>query len=131
MPTTRASYARVDWRYRDEPSAVPSQLVLQLPAELEPPLIKNRLIQPSLRRRAIGLRHGRHPQVLDAHYRVILADSVRDFMQIIAPRVGYANINALNSTFLLSPIVAVLGFSAQGPLGRRQRILVSPKAIDP
>jgi hypothetical protein len=41
MPTTRASYARVPWRYRNEPPAVPSQLVFQLAAELEPPLIKN------------------------------------------------------------------------------------------
>src|ERR1700694_5950613 len=51
-------------------------------------------------------------------------------MQVIAARVGYANINALNPRFLLSPIIAVLGLSAQGALGHRQRILVPPNAVE-
>jgi hypothetical protein len=51
-------------------------------------------------------------------------------MQVIAARIGYANINALNTRLLLSPIVEVLGLPAQGSLSRRQCILVTPEAIE-
>src|ERR1700738_1592177 len=51
-------------------------------------------------------------------------------MQVIAARVGYANIDALDSRFPLSPIVAVLSLSAQRPVGHRQGLLVPPKTIE-
>src|ERR1700688_3784287 len=51
-------------------------------------------------------------------------------MQVIAARISDANVNALNSSFLLSPVVAVLGFSAEGSLSRCQCKLVPPEAIE-
>src|SRR5882757_6826840 len=51
-------------------------------------------------------------------------------MQVVAARIGYANINALNTGLLLCPIVAELGLSAQGSLGRCQCMLMSPKTIE-
>jgi hypothetical protein len=39
-------------------------------------------------------------------------------------------VDALNSNFLLSPVITVLQLAAQGTLGFRERLLVSPEAVE-
>src|SRR5690606_4325111 len=55
-------------------------------------------------------------QVLDAHYRVVLADRGRGFVQVVFAAVGYAGVQMLDSGFRLRPVTTELGFAAHGPL---------------
>jgi hypothetical protein len=80
VPTCRTLPAGVLRRYGDEDTAAPRQLVFELAAELELPLIENRAIEArfgpdvSARMRNASrcrVAHVLHLQVLDAHHRVV------------------------------------------------------------
>src|SRR5487761_1057327 len=82
MPARRALPAGVVRWHEDEETAIPRQLVFELAAKLEPPLIEDRAIQarfgPNVSTRSIaaasrGPGQVAHPQVLDAHHRVVFA----------------------------------------------------------
>ena len=97
MAATRAGATRALRRHGDEPATVPLQLVVQLTAELKPALIEDGFVQaglgPNVSARILDIAFGRlahiaHPQVLNAHHRVVLADSGCGLVQIVTPGVA-------------------------------------------
>jgi hypothetical protein len=92
--TTTTSAARVVRWHGNKNSATPIELVVQLATELEPALIEDGFVQarlgPNVSTRCLGcpcrrLGHIPHLQVLDTHYRVVLADRGRGLVQVVAP----------------------------------------------
>lgn len=92
-------------RHDEEDAAVPRQLVVQLTAELEPPLIEDRAVQarlgPNHSARIFNSSRGRlghipHLQVLDTYHRVVFADGGRDLVQVVAAAVADAGMNLLH-----------------------------------
>ena len=121
MVALRTSPARILRRYEDQLTPVPRQLVLQLAAELEPPLIEDGFVQsglgPDILTRSFngtGRRPGHvsHLQVLDTHHRVVLADRGRGLVKVVAARVSDTGMDTLDTASRLVPVVAELLFAA-------------------
>lgn len=101
MTAARASATGVVWRHGQQYAAIPRQLVVQLPPELAPALIKNGTVQTGLLLHPLAVlfvaapgRPGHIPylQILNADERVVLADRRGGFVQEVFP--GNADINA-------------------------------------
>ena len=138
MAAARAGATRVVRRHRNEPSAAPRHLVVQLAAELGPSLVQDRRVQaafgPDIRPRRLGtaparLGHVSHLQVLDTHHRVVLADGCRGLVQEVAPCIGNTGVNGLDPPFGLVPVLAELHLAAHRPLVPRKTHLALPEAV--
>jgi len=139
MPAARTGPAGVLWGHRDQVPTVPRRLVVQLPAELEPTLIENGFVQAGLgpnvgarrfHRPGRRRRHVANLQVLDAHHRVVFADRGRGLVQVVAPGVADAGMDALDVGFRLLPVVAELGLAAHGALRLHQRLFLALEAVE-
>ena len=139
MAACRACPARVLRRHGHQPASVPRQLVLKLPAKLEPALIEDGLVQarlgPNVFSRRINracrrLGHIPHLQVLDTHHRVVLADRGGALVQVVAAGIADAGVNALDAGFRLLPVVAEFGFAAQTLLRFAQGGFMTLEAVD-
>jgi hypothetical protein len=139
MTAARAGAAGVVRRYDDETAAIPGELVLQLPPELVPALIEDRLVQaglgPNVFPRRIycacrRLGHIPHLQVLDTHYRVVFADRGRGLVQEIAAGVGDAGVDTLDACFRLLPVAAELDLAGERLLCLAQALLVPLEAVE-
>ena len=131
--------ARILRRHCYQPAALPSQLIVQLPPELEPSLIKDGLVQarlgPNILARLPGCacrRLGQVPylQVLDTHHRVVLADRGRGLVQVVAAGITDAGVDTLEAGFRLLPVAAELDLAAQCLLCLAQSHLVPLEAIE-
>lgn len=139
MAATRTGPAGVVRRDRDQVPAGPGGLVVQLPAKLEPALVEDRAVQaglgpnPGARRfggPGRGGGHVAHMQVLDTHHRVVLANGSCGLVQVVAPGVADAGMDALDLGFRLLPVVAELLLAAHGALRLGQRLLVALEAVE-
>ncbi len=138
MPTGRTSLAGMVRRHRDQPPATPVELVLQLTAKLEPPLIQNGLVQTRLGSNlpagplAAALSRSAQvldPQVLNTHHRVVLDDSGRTFVQEVPAHLADSCVNALNLGFGFLPVLTEFHLAAHGSLIATQPRLVALEAV--
>lgn len=125
--------------HRNEVPTLPGQLVVELPAALEPALIEDRLVQtglgPNVSSRLLGspcrrLGHIPHRQVLHEHERVVLADRVRGLVQVVAPEVGEGCVDTWNPGFGPLPVVAELHLAAHGTLRPAKPCRVPPEGVE-
>jgi len=137
MPAGRTRPAGVGQRYGHKQAAVPRQLVVQLAAELEPAMVEDAFVQARFGlhvfTRLLGAAcrrpgHVPHLQVLDAHHRVVLADSGRGLVQIVPADVGDPGVDTLNSGFGLCPVAAEFDLAAHCPLVAAQTNLMTLEA---
>ena len=110
MTAARASATGVVWRHGQQYAAIPRQLVVQLPPELAPALIKNGTVQTGLLLHPLAVlfvaapgRPGHIPylQILNADERVVLADRRGGFVQEVFPGIRDDGVNLLNVGFRL------------------------------
>jgi len=139
MAAARASAAGVARIDRHHLTASPCLLVRQLPAELEPALIENRLVESGLglavapRRCSTsrcGLAHIAHLQILDTHHRVVLADRGRGLVQVVAADIADLLVALRDFGFCLLPVVAEFRFARHGPLITSQPRLLLFETVD-
>lgn len=114
---------RVLWWDSDEPASGPGQLILKLTPKLSPALIEDGFIQTRLGLDVLARlvdspcrRPGQvpHPQVLDAHHRVVVADGGRDFVQVVEAGIRDSGVDALDAGSRPFPVVAELRLAAHG-----------------
>ena len=103
----------------------PRQLVVQLAAKLAPALVEDGAIQAGLLFHLLavgfgiafaGLGHIPYLQIFDAHDRVVLADGMRSFVQIVLAGIADVNVDLGNFGFRLFPVLAELHFSRYAAL---------------
>lgn len=113
VPASRiqAGLADVLRRHDNQEAALPVELVIQSPAKLEPALIENGFVQTRLGLDLLARLFGcaRHQpgyipllQILDTHYRVVLAD--RGLVRVVAAGIADPGVNLLDFGFGLSQL---------------------------
>src|SRR5579864_5547085 len=125
MPATGTGTRGIHRRYGQEQAARPDHLVLQLPPELGPSLIENRPVEAGLlfhsaarplNRTSSRPGHITHLQVFDDDHRVALADGRGSFVQVVPAGIANPNMDTLDFSLCLLPVVGKLLLAAHGPL---------------
>ena len=115
MPTRRTGSAGVVRRYGNQMPAAPRQLVVQLAAEFAPALVEDGAIQAGILFDLLavlfdaalaGLGPIPNLQIFDTYNRVVLADGVKSFVQVILAGIADFDVNLCNFGFRLFPVLA-------------------------
>jgi hypothetical protein len=119
LPTMRAALTRgIPAVNLSKRLAVPVTFVFQIELEYAKPSVTDALGE------AVVLDHAAHVQILNANHVKAFDQISRDFVQVIASRVGNVGVDASNFKLLSFPASATLFASRENPLRFRQALLM-------